>query len=246
MLDAIVALQGALNQLANAEGRLAGIPDWMQELHTEHGLQQTEIETARLASDQAAHERRQAEAALTDAQEKLKRYQEQLSRVSTQREYGALLKEIDGVKALIRTTEQQALEALERYEKAQQALVEHTSGFQELDLRYRTELAKWEAEKPAIAQLAAELKTQVDELRQRLPAGTRILFERIYERTGGDAIARVVRIEGAAGRGSSANTLWHCNACSYSVRPQIVVEIRDGSKLNQCESCKRILFWQAE
>jgi predicted nucleic acid-binding Zn-ribbon protein len=39
---------------------------------------------------------------------------------------------------------------------------------------------------------------------------------------------------------------WHCSACNYRVRPQVVVEVRDGSSLIQCDSCKRILFLEEQ
>jgi predicted nucleic acid-binding Zn-ribbon protein len=39
-------------------------------------------------------------------------------------------------------------------------------------------------------------------------------------------------------------TMWHCTACNYNVRPQIVVEIRNNGSLIQCDSCKRILYFE--
>ena len=100
-LETIVELQAALNHLRDAERRLHGIPDWMRELHEEHASSKAEIDEIEKAVEEAARERRTAEAAASDAQEKLKKYQQQINRVSTQREYGALLQEIDTVKGQI-------------------------------------------------------------------------------------------------------------------------------------------------
>jgi uncharacterized protein len=241
-LEAIIALQKSLSALISAEERLATIPDWMSELHEEHGRQKVAIEVAQATSEAATQARRKAEAELNDVQEKLKRYQEQLSGVSTQREYGALLKEIDTAKGQIKTLEQQVLESIDRFDEAQKALAEHSEGFRDLDARYSDELAKWEAEKPTIAKQAAALKKEVEALRGRISRGSLVLFERLYERAGGIALAQVSRIEGPRG----TNVLWHCEACSFSVRPQVLVEIRTGGKLIQCESCKRILYLPKE
>src|SRR6185295_4936678 len=114
-LETVVELQRSLTQLREAEARLNGIPDWMTELHREHVAQQTEIDALEATAEGAARDRRSAEAAVADAQEKLKKYQQQINKVSTQREYGALLQEIDTTKAEIASSEEKALSAIERF-----------------------------------------------------------------------------------------------------------------------------------
>ena len=118
-LENILELQsGARASLREAEQRLHGIPDWMRELHDEHDGAKAEIETLKPGRRGAPSERRTAEAAVQDAQEKLKKYQQQINKVSTQREYGALLQEIDTVKGQITSSEEQAFSSLERSEQA--------------------------------------------------------------------------------------------------------------------------------
>src|SRR5688500_18732536 len=111
-LDTIVALQQALQRLAAAEERLAGIPDWMRELHAEHSARKAEIEALSAAAAAAASERRSAELEIGTAQERLKHYQQQISLVRTQREYGALLHEIDTAKVQIKGFEDAAFQAM--------------------------------------------------------------------------------------------------------------------------------------
>ena len=113
----------------------------------------------------------------------------------------------------------------------------------DLDQRYKAELEKWESEKPAVADVIKQLKASAEELRESIPRGVLVLFDRLYDRSGGAAMARVRRIKASKG---SANAMWHCEACSYNVRPQVMVEIRDRGSLNQCDSCKRILYWEDE
>jgi predicted nucleic acid-binding Zn-ribbon protein len=241
-LDTIVELQDTLTRLAAARARIAGIPDWMQELHAEHAAERAAIEALEAAAAEAGHQRREAEAAIADAQEKLQRYQQQINAVTTTREYGALLQEIDHVKAQIRTGEEQGLAALERQEEARRAAEERRQAFRELDERYGREATRWEAEKPAVAAEIAALEAQAAALRERVPRPYLSLFERLLERMGGAALAPVRRLE-TPGRGAQ---VWHCGACNYRVRPQAVVEIHNRGSLVQCESCKRILYLEDE
>lgn len=240
-LYAIVSLHKTKVELADAETRLQGVPDWMQELHEEHGGRQAEIDAVAARRDEAEHARRGAEGELADAQEKGKRYQSQLGQVSTQREYTALLKEIDTAKDQISGFEKQVLEAIEAHDEAEKELETLREGFRELDERYQVELTKWESEKPAVAERIDQLTREVEECRVALPRGTLMLYDRVYSLHDAQAVAQVVRIHS---RGT--NAMWHCAACSYNVRPQVVVEIRNGSAVIQCDSCKRILYIEDE
>jgi uncharacterized protein len=242
-LDNIIELQTAITQLKGAEQRLSGVPDWMRELHEEHAGRKAEIDALEQAAETAAKDRRAAETAAQDAQEKLKKYQQQINRVTNQREYGALLQEIDTVKTQISTSEGQALSALERHEKADKELAEKRESFRELAERYSTEQARWEGEKPEVSRQIAELRARIATLRGGLPRQVVSIFERILDRNPTGALAPVRPIERPPGKTQKE---WSCSACNYRVRPQSVVEIRNSENLVQCDSCKRILYLEPE
>lgn len=240
-LEAIVDLQSTLDDFTTFNLKLNSIPEWMTELHEQYSEKKSEIDRLEEQAQEADRLRRAAEGELTDAQAKLKQFQEQIGRVSTQREYGALLKEIDSFKEKISEAEKQALEALENKEQAESELGELKEGFRELDEQYQAELVKWEAEKPSVARSVKSLDQRSKKLKTKIPRNVLALFERIYDRYG-TAVSRVIRTE--ARRGS--NAMWHCDLCNYNVRPQIVVELRNEGTINQCESCKRFLYWTEE
>lgn len=237
-LQSIVALQGALDELTAAQARIAGIPDWMKELHDEHQAKTAQIEGVAASAEEARTKRRAAEAALADAQAKLEHFQGQISRVTTQREYGALLKEIDTVKEQIAGFERVAFDCIEAFDAAQAELDTLRDGFRALDERYKAELAKWEEEKPAVAATIAALEERVGRLREAIDLPNLRLFERLYERNGGQALAPLVMI--ASPR--NTNREWRCGACNYRVRPQVVVEIRNHGKVIACDCGRRILY----
>jgi uncharacterized protein len=237
-LDTIVALQAARRELREVEARLGGIPHWMQELHAEHSARRGEIDALVLAAADAAAERRAAAGAIAEAQEKQRHYQQQIGLVRTQREYGALLHEIDAVKAQIKGLEEQEFQAMERSEQALRDLDEKRAAFADLDTRYAAELARWEGEKPAVARQVEEVRGRIAELEKHVTPPLLSRFNRVFERRGGDALAPVRLLD----RGSRAPQIWACAACNYRVRPQVVVEIRNQGTIIECDSCKRILF----
>jgi uncharacterized protein len=240
-LQSFHALQEIQSELKSVQARLQGLPDWMTELHREHQARSNEIALVEADHGEQENLRREAETLHVDAQEKLKHFQQQISQVTNQREYGAILREIDAVKTRIKEAEERALAAIEAAESAGRNLGTLRSSFDELTRNYETELKRWEAEKPGILSRAAELEAKASEVRQQIARGQLALFDRIFQKTNGTALARVRKID----TGRSSNPMWHCAACNYNVRPQLVVEIQAGA-FHQCDSCKRILYWEAE
>jgi uncharacterized protein len=231
-LETVIRLQRALDDLREAEALLEGVPDWMRALHEEHRERQFQIAAVESVAEEARRQRRKAESASEEAEARLKHFQQQISLVRTQREYSALLHEIDAVKAQIKELEEQALSGLEQYDRAQSELEQQREGFRELDERYRQAMARWDREKPAVAQQAETLRAEVSQLRNQLPRGVVALFDRLLGRRLGGAVAALRR---------TGSSMWACSCCNYRVRLQVVTDIRHGA-LVQCEGCKRILF----
>lgn len=241
-LTTIVDLQETLTELGTAETLLAGIPDWMQELHDEHSERKAVIDSLEVEVEEAAQANRAAESQIADLREKVKHFQEQIGMVRNQREYGAILQEIDTVKQQIQQFEETALGAMEQQEEANQRLSQEREGFQELDARYSTELEKWEAQKPDVAKNAEDLRSRIEVLKEQVPRGTLALFERIMARHQGQALAPIQQVD----RGPKLQQMWHCGACNHRVRPQAVVTVQTQGTIEFCDSCKRILYLAEE
>ncbi len=239
-IDLVIELQNTHNELRAAEELLGGIPDWMEELHQEYSTRKAEIDAIQESIDTASAQRRTAEAGIADAQEKLLHYQDQIGRVRNQREYSALLQEIDVVKQAIQGLENDSLQALETMESEGSRLEEAQQAFEELETRYNEELAKWEAQKPDVAANAEKLRSHIDELRSQLPDDAVRSFDAGFERFDGTALASIQLVQ----RPGKGPRMYHCSACNYRVLPQAVVEVRNNGTIVHCDSCKRILFFE--
>lgn len=236
MLRELVSLSRSMQALASAQALLSGVPEHMRAVHDAYTAAGTEIAALEAESEAATLARRQADSAVSDAQEKLKKFQQQVARVRNQREYGAILSEIDAAKQQLKQLEEAALGTLEKSEDVARRLAEKKAGFGGLVAEYQTELAKWEAEKPEVASQAAALEHEVEKLKAMLPRPVVAQLVRIFERYRGDTLAVVHRVARPG-----AQTIWHCSSCNYQVRPQVALEIRAKGPIVQCEACKRFL-----
>ena len=207
----------------------------MQELHDEYTKRKALIEEHEAAAAQAEQDRRAAEGSAAESLAKAAHYQQQINRVTTQREYGALLSEIDAAKQTASDFEEQALEALEVIETSNAERDRLRQEFEEIDAQYQVELGKWEEEKPQVAAQIDRLETEAEVLRAKLPKPLLLAYERLYERHGGKPLARIEPVE------TSGQPTWRCSACNYSVRPQVVVQLRAANELVSC-GCGRQLY----
>jgi hypothetical protein len=236
----LAAFHRLVRELALATTRLEGVPEEMQALHGEYTAAREEIAALERGAEEAALERRQKEGAVADAQERLKKFQQQVSRVRKQNEYVALLSEIDQAKSALRGAEEAALEAIERAERLARESGERKAGFGGLEERYRAALAEWEARKPEVAAEVSRLAADVAARKGELPRPIVVQYERIAERYKGDVLTTVAKTERPNGA-----VIWHCATCNYQLRSQLALEVRTQGAVVQCDGCKRFLLADA-
>ena len=236
-LEQLIDLSRSMQALATETALLAGVPDDMRALHDEFVAARAAIEALVADVESAALERRKAEGAIADAQEKLKHFQQQVGRVRNQREYGALLTEIDAAKQQSKLLEEAALATLERSETVGKELDERRAQFTQLESRYNEALVEWEAEKPHVAARVAGHRADVERLQAGIPRPILGHLQRIFDRYRGEVLSVLRKVE----RPGAGLPIWHCSSCNYQIRPQVAVEIRGKGTIVQCEGCKRFL-----
>jgi predicted nucleic acid-binding Zn-ribbon protein len=184
-------------------------------------------------------DRRAAEAAASDEGSRITHLEEQTSLVKTQREYSALLSEIDGGKGRRRQHEESALAAMEGHEAAHARRAELEERLAALESEIQSSSTEWESNRPGVRATLDDLKHQASLLREKIPAPALQLYQRLQQRHSGDPLARIDRVE----RPGSGPVMWRCSVCNYSVRPQVVVEIQTNGELVVCDCGRQRLFF---
>jgi len=148
--------------------------------------------------------------------------------VSNQREYAAMLKEIDTVKAGIASHEDFILKAMEELEELKPKIGSHEDHIREERDRVTTERAEVEQ---SVGEAEATIRRTGEErsrLEAELPPALVSAISRVESMRQGRFLVR-------ADDGT-------CQACWVRVRPQVYQEIRLGSAVHQCGSCHRFLY----
>jgi len=162
---------------------------------------------------------------------KRSKQESRLYEVKTNKEYSAVLLEIEEIKQEKAKTEEEILALMELGERL---AVELREGEKQLATREDQGRRDEAAVRDRLRALEAELATVREARNARaadLPRNVLSDYERILKAKGGLAIASV----------SSAA---FCGGCRVSIRPQAVQELRQATGLMICENCGRYLYWQ--
>lgn len=233
-LSRLYRLQEILLAAKKKEDRRQRTPDHLTHIEAAYRELASRREALRERVLKAEARRRALEEEIGDVGEKAKKYQQQLVAVKTNREYGALLNEIDVVKREVRTREDEILQIDEDLQAARAEAGELEASFPEEEREFEEKMAGWREEQAVLAADIARGRQEADEIRGSIDKRLLATFDRIAGARGGVAVARVTM-----GQGHAAT----CSACNLRLRPQLLSDLRLSKELMMCEGCKRILYW---
>jgi predicted nucleic acid-binding Zn-ribbon protein len=165
---------------------------------------------------------------LTLLEEKRKKFMDDLMQVQNQREYSAMLKEIDSVKAQIADHEDAILKDLEEIEKLKGELETHEAHIKEERQAVESERAKVEAEAGEAGQAIESKTTERARVESELPRDLVTVLRQLEATRQGIFLS-------SAEKGI-------CQCCFVRVRPQVFQEIKQAAAVHTCDSCRRFLY----
>jgi predicted nucleic acid-binding Zn-ribbon protein len=231
-LDRLIRLQQLESSADEARRRIADHPERMLALEERLQSAREAVTLVKARLTDAQNKRRAEERDVSTVQARLAKYKDQLLEVKTNREYQAILHEIETAQTDIRTREDRILDTMmesdelgSELKKAESDLKtvekEVTAGRQMLD----HELAALQAELDRTDSARAQLASEIDR-------GVLAIFEQTAKNRKGVAVAE------------ARNGL--CTICHVRLRPQVFNEVRRNAAIIQCDSCRRILFFAGD
>ncbi len=178
---------------------------------------------------EARRQRKEIEETVEGNQTKMKRSQARLPMIKNNREYRAVLKEIDDLKRMNFELEDEIIEVMERLETRE---AEQTERRRRLD-EIKVEL---EENKQTILDRVAECQRQLaamagerEEIRAAIDPEILAHYDQIAYARGGLALAPI--------KGGT------CQACFMNLTPQQYQILQHMERLMTCPSCHRLIYW---
>lgn len=227
-LEKLIRLHHAESRLRQLESELAEIPERRRVLEERVSGERSRLDAARAALEDSQKTRRQLESEVQDLEAKRSRYKSQLMEVKTNKEYTAMLHEIESVEREIRGREDRILEEMERAEALGEDIASEESGFREVEHAARGERGELDAREKQLDQQRQKAAGERDEVASSIPEQPLHLYQRVAKLRG----TAVAEARDAM-----------CQTCHLKVRLQMWVELRRNEQLFQCPSCNRILYY---
>jgi predicted nucleic acid-binding Zn-ribbon protein len=228
-LERLIQLQRAETELRRAQSELTRIPEQKAEHDARLAAERARLEAVRekLAGSQKG--RRDQEGRVQDFETKRSRYKTQLMEVKTNKEYTAMLHEIETVEREIRGLEDLILGEMERAETFAAEVKAEERELKSVEERHRNDLKVLDERAKVLEVEVAKLKGERDRVAATLDEELLARFERVAKRRGsGVAEAR----DGT------------CQECHVKLRLQMYSELKRNDAITECPACNRILYYE--
>jgi uncharacterized protein len=229
-LEKLVALQNVDLKIQEMERAKSEIPQRIAFLEEEFKKEEERVTSVRAEMEKLQKERRQKEKDLEEEVDKVKKSEARVFEIKTNKEYQAVLKEIENAKKLNRQREEEILGILEKVEERQKQL---GKGEKDLEAKRKEFQQQLQELKQQAITFEKEMTSEVHQKEARekeIPPDLLHKYRMLFEKRHGIAVAKV------------ANGI--CQACHMNLRPQLYIELQKQDSLIACPNCNRILFWE--
>jgi uncharacterized protein len=228
-LKTLYQIQKLDTRIIENERKRSSAPHRIQEMEREmadageRALKEQEI------IEELDRERRRKEKELEAEKDKIKKAQAKLYDVKTNKEYQALLKEIEVVQAANDKTEEEIILLFERIEELKREHQDLSSRLADRRKEIGIETRQIEEEMKSVDNIIDVLKTDKQNRLKHLDQEIIQRYEVLIERRGGVAVV------------SARSGV--CLGCYMNIPPQLFIEVTKNNQFITCPSCNRIFYY---
>jgi predicted nucleic acid-binding Zn-ribbon protein len=207
-------------------------PREVKKLDEKMSVEKERLQKEKGKVDLLEKERREKERQFSSSQEKIKKAEGRMSEVKTNKEYQALLTEIETIKSASSREEEEILQVLEEIDEL------------------KKDLSKREKE---VAVLLEKIETEKKMIQERM-AQDEIVWKQRMERR--EALSKQIESklnklyntlkEKRQGVGVVNVRQETCQGCFVHIPPQMFIEVQKTNEIIRCPNCNRILYFEGE
>jgi predicted nucleic acid-binding Zn-ribbon protein len=227
-LRKLIALQDLDTRIITRKKQIAEIPEKTAACREESERLEKSHQERFLHGQELAKQRKSRENDVDLMRAKLSRFREQLMAVKTNKEYTAMLHEIQMAEDQIRTAEDGILEIMEKMESTAARLAQEETALKTRQAELGFQVHSAEEAVPQLETEVARLAKEKIALEGQIAADLLHRYRRIADARKGIALAE------------AKDEL--CAACHVRIRPQVLADLMRTDAIHVCDSCSRILF----
>jgi predicted nucleic acid-binding Zn-ribbon protein len=231
-LELLWELQKIDLELKNIKEEKDRYPKEMKKLDEKQKIENERIQKEKEKIESLEKTRRQKEGHLNLEQEKIKRAEGRMSEVKTNKEYQALLSEIDAVKGANSRMEEEILQVLDEIDELKKDLLKK-------EKEVGVILEKIEVERKKLQEKIAHDEKAWNEQMERREVLSKQIESKLFK------LYNTLK-EKRQGVGVVSAKNETCQGCFVNVPPQMFIEVQKNNILIRCPNCNRILYWEGD
>ena len=224
----LIALQDLELKIASLQKQASEIPSKNQNFENELQHIRTYYQQRVAHAKELTNHRRTLEGQVDLNRTKLSRLKDQLMSVKTNKEYTAMLHEIQLAEEQIRSEEDKILDFMEQMEVMEKELRDAEQDLLKKSAEIQGNIRKSTESIPLLESELARLQEEKVRMESQIGAELLSRYRRIADARKGVALAE------------AKDEL--CTACHVRIRPQMYADLLRTENIQACDSCSRILF----
>ncbi len=231
-LKTLIELQQIDSQIISLRQQTELIPLEIKKIDEMISKVQSDFENENKKLIEFEKRKKEKEREIEDLNDKIRKLKEKTSQVKTNKEYQALLHEIESVEETIRAKEEillQTMYEIDEYKKKIENIKKETSSKKSELEQKKTEL---ESKIEGLHQEIERLKNLRKEIAINIPSSLYDEYRELMKKHKGTAVVQVI------------NSV--CQGCFLHIPPQLYVEIKLNQSIKYCPQCGRILYFKAK
>ena len=228
-LQQLVQLQKIDDQIFEHKKALVDIPLQLDSARAELEEKKNILKVVTEEIETLQKQRKDLELEVQGENDHMAKAKTKLPAVKTNKEYTAILVEVDAIKEKVSKIEDMELEVMEALEVKAKEMPGVEKKCKEEDAYFNEYQLKKDNEEKRFKQELEELV----EKRKNISAQLETVILKRYEKISNSRDGRAVA-------GLRENI---CQGCFQQVLPQMVIEVKVAVKIHQCGGCMRFLFW---
>jgi predicted nucleic acid-binding Zn-ribbon protein len=229
-IKTLVALQRIESESAALSADMAAVPGRLAILDAELKGFQADISARESAFEEQKKKYRSQELEVQNIQSAIRSSQAKLTAVKTNKEYQALLKEIEERKVKSSALEDDMLDFLEHMDQTEDEIAAQRSVC-------RQQAADIESRKSDLRMEAEQKRLRLEALRRERKQITARLDPALLKQFSHVMAAHPDRVAVAS------VTHGVCSGCNMNIPPQMYNELQKCDSIRLCPSCERIIYW---
>ena len=228
-ISGLILLQKCDNRIKGVDAKKREGPVKIQRLENEFRANDERLKKEYDQLESFKKDRRLMEQEIQDLENKAEKSQVKLSIVKSNKEYTAVLKEIEGLNKEKTQMEDKVLQLMEEIEELEKKCIEDGKEQERMKKKFEEDKAEIEKVLEKLDRESATLEKQRIEYSKAIDQDLLKRYLFLKERKGGLAIGSVV--------GSV------CQACNMEIPPQQFNQLIKGQSLLSCPNCNRLIYW---